>query len=214
MFKKLANRILDNVESVVVREASKAITPHLEKAASGAINAIINEAPTARSTGGATSVHLTKIQSDFKDFHADDAEAIMQTFILELLQIKYCGQEGFEHAKVSDKIILNIGNKGMSRLSDVKVNQIAISDYKKSLNSATITYRISTGFSLGGNRQEKLYEVEYTLQLRDAYGEMKFLKCENCGAPLKEESGECDYCGMKHLRDTISNWVITSVVEK
>ena len=91
---------------------------------------------------------------------------------------------------------------------------MSIADYQKSLNSATLRYRVSVGFDLDERRNEKLYEVEYTLQLRDEYGEQKFLTCQNCGAPLEEASGQCKYCGMKHLRDTISNWVVTDYKEK
>ena len=52
------------------------------------------------------------------------------------------------------------------------------------------------------------------LQLRDDFGAKTFLECQNCGAPLEESNGECKYCGMKHLRDTISNWVVTDVKQK
>lgn len=214
MFKRLADKLLDRAEDVILQEATKALAPHIQDAASGIVDAVINSAPSIRSTGGATSVLLEKIQNDFKDFHADDAEADIQTFVLELIEIKYQGKKNFEKAKVSDKVILNIGSKGYYNLSDIRINQIAISDYKKSKNSATITYRVSIGFKLGGSRREKLYEVEYTLQLRDEYGVAKFLECENCGAPLEESSGECKYCGMKTIRDTISNWFVTSVIEK
>lgn len=214
MFKRLTNKLLDRVEDVVVREATKALAPHIEDAAEGIMNAVFNSAPSIRSTGGATSVYLTKISSDFKDFHADDAEADIQTFLLELLQLQYDERESFERAKVSDKVLMNFEKKqNAGSLRNIKINNIAISNYRKSLNSATITYRASIGFDVQSNRQEKLYEIEYTLQLRDEFGEKAFLECKNCGAPLKEESGECAYCGMKHLRDTISSWVVTDCKE-
>jgi hypothetical protein len=214
MFKKLTNILLDRVEDVVVREATKALTPHIEDAAEGIMNAVFNSGPSIRSTGGATSVCLVQVKSDFKDFHAEDADTDIQTFVLELLQIKYEGKQGFEKAKVSEKVTFNLGDKYSLPLSNVKINNMSIGDYQKSLNSATLKYRVSVGFDVGGLRQEKLYEVEYTLQLRDEFGEHKFLECQNCGAPLEEASGECTYCGMKHMRDTISNWVVTDYKEK
>lgn len=215
MFKRITNRLLNRVEDVVVREAAKALTPHIEDAAEGIMNAVFNSAPSIKSTGGATSVYLTKIRSDFKDFHSDDADADIQTFLFELIQIQYEGKQDFEKAKVSEKVLMNVEKRRCSgTLLNIKINNIAISDYHKSLNSATITYRVSMGFDVDARRCEKLYEIEYTLQLRDEFGEKVFLECKNCGAPLEEESGECTYCGMKHIRDTISNWVVTSYKEK
>lgn len=214
MFKRLANRLINNAENIIVREATKALTPHIEEAASGLINSVINEAPSIRSTGGGTSVYLTKVKSDFKDFHADDADTAIASFVYEMLQIKYGMKESFEKANVSSKVLINNSNKQNGTLSNVKINAMSIADYVKSLNSATIKYRASVGFDVNAQRHEKLYEVEYTLQLRDEYGSQTFLRCQNCNAPLEEESGECKYCGMKHLRDTTSSWVITDYMEK
>lgn len=214
MFKRLANRLLNQAEDVIAREAMKAITPHIQTAAEGVINAVVNSAPNVRSTGGGTSVHLAKIKSDFKDFHAEDADTAIASFIYEMLQITYGQKEDFEKANVSQKIFINTSSRKSGNITNIKINAMSIGDYQKSLNSATIKYRVSTGFDVNGSRFEKLYEVEYTLQLRDEYGEQKFLECKHCGAPLEEESGECKYCGMKHLRDTTSNWVITDYIEK
>ena len=214
MLRRLANRMLNDVERVVAREAAKALAPHIQSATEGLINAVINQAPSIRSTGGATSVYLDKVCSDFKDFHPEDADSDIQTFILELLQLQYEGKANFEKAKVSEKVLLNVNRADKSTLSNIKFNNMAIADYQKSLHSATLKYRASVGFDANRIRQEKLYEIEYTLQLRDDFGEKTFLECKNCGASLEESDGECKYCGVKHLRDTISNWVITDCREK
>ena len=84
MFRKLTNKLLDNVEDVLVREATRALTPHIQDAAEGILNAVVNSAPSVRSTGGATSVYVAKVRSDFKDFHPEDADTDIQTFVLEL----------------------------------------------------------------------------------------------------------------------------------
>ena len=214
MFKKLANQILNQAENVITREAMKAITPHIQTAAEGVVNAVVNSAPNVRSTGGGTSVYLAKVKSDFKDFHAEDADNAIASFIYEMLQITYGMKEDFEKANVSKKIFINTSNKKNGEVANIKINAMSISNYQKSLNSATIYYRVSVGFDVNGSRSEKLYEVEYTLQLRDEYGEQVFLECKHCGAPLEEESGECKYCGMKHLRDTTSSWVIADYTER
>jgi hypothetical protein len=214
MFRRITNRIIDNVEGVIVREATKALTPHIQEAAEGIIDAVANSVPTIRSTGGGTSVYLTKVKQDFKDFHAEDADTDIQTFLLEFLQLKYEGKQDFEKAKVSEKVLINMGDVVNSKLTNIKINHMAVGDYQKSLYSATIKYRVSVGFDLNGSRKEKLYEIEYTLRLRDEYGSQTFLDCQNCGAPLEENNGECTYCGMKHIRDTISSWMVTDIKEK
>lgn len=213
MFKRLANQLLSNVGDVVAREAVKALTPHVQDAVSGVVEAVMDNAPSIRSTGGGTSVYLTKVKSDFKDFHAEDADNAIQTAVIEFIQLQYGVIDGFDKANVSKEFTV-VGDIKKASLSNMKINSMSIGDYQKSLNSATIKYRVSIGFDVNGARQEKLYEMEYTLQLRDEYGEQKFLECQNCGAPLEEASGECKYCGMKHLRDTIESWVVTNIKEK
>lgn len=214
MFKKLANTLLDRAENALVREATKALSPHVDSLVEGAVNAIVNSGPAVRSTGGGTSVYLTKVQSDFKDFHAEDADNAIQTFMLEYLQIIYGQMEKFEKSNVSEKVTFNFGTITKKTLTDIKINQMSIADYIKSLNSATLKYRVSIGFNVNGSREERLYELEYTLQLRDEYGAQTFLECQHCGAPLEESSGECKYCGTKHLRDTTDSWVITNITQK
>lgn len=214
MIRRLGNQILDHVERQVANKAIEVLAPHVDNIVEGVLDAVVNTAPAVKSTGGATQSILAKIQTDFHDFHSSDAQLAIQTFILEYLDVKYQNKSQFEQSNVADDLMMRIGPKATSRLSDIKINQIAISDYKKSLHSATITYRVSIGFNLGGNRREKLYEVLYTLRLRDEYGSKQFLRCEVCDAPLTETSGECKYCGTKHIRDTVENWLITNVIEK
>ncbi len=208
--RQLKNRAIRQAEDALLGE----LAPYAKDIASGLVEAAMDNTPKARSTGGATTMCLEKVQKDFKDFHAEDADTDVKSFILEYLQIKYGGQEGFDKARVSDKVMIDMGDRSHGRLTEIKVNHIAISDYKKSLNSATLRYRVSVGFTLNGQRKEKLYEVEYTLQLRDEYDSAAYLMCKNCGAPLKEADGMCPYCGTKHVRDTISNWVVADVMEK
>ncbi len=208
--KRWKNRLTYQAETALMRELS----PYAKDMVTGIMDAVKDETPAVRSTGGCTSVCLEKVQKDFKDFHAEDANTDIQTFILEYLKIKYSGQQDFVKAKVSDRVLIQIGDRSTGTLSGVKINQIAISDYQKSLDAATLRYRVSVGFQIDSGRKEKLYEVEYTLQLRDEYDTLAYIKCTNCGAPLSETDGTCPYCGMKHVRDTISSWVVTDVLEK
>ncbi len=212
--RRTKDRFMCKTENVVIQQAGDILSPYTKEIAQGIVEAIKDDTPSIRSTGGATSIYLTKVRQDFKDFHAEDADTDIQTFILEFLQIKYGEKKEFKKARVSEKVLIPIGDKMSSTLSKIKINNIAISDYQKSLNSATLRYRVSIGFNVNGERKEKLYEVEYTLQLRDEYDSMAFLQCKNCGAAIKETDGICPYCGTKHIRDTISSWVVSDIKEK
>lgn len=207
------NRFMQKAENAVMKQASDLMGPYAREITQGIVEAIKDDTPSVRTTGGATSVYLAKVQQDFKDFHREDANTDVQTFVLEFLQIKYNGQADFEKAKVSDRVIIPIGDKISATLTNIKINNMAIGDYQKSLNSATLKYRVSVGFNINGERKEKLYEIEYTLQLRNEYDSMALLQCKSCGAPIRESDGICPYCGTKHLRDTIENWVVTDVKE-
>lgn len=211
---KVTRKLISKTDNYITDTTVTMIESCVKKATQEFAKTVIDDTPTIRSTGGATKVHLSEINKDFKDFHEEDADTDIQTFILEYLKIKYCGQNEFEKANVSKRVLINFGDKTKSQLTQIKINGISIYDYKKSLNSATILYRVSVGFDLNGKRNEKLYEVEYTLQLRDNYDALTFIKCSNCGATLDEADGVCKYCGAKHYRDTISNWVVTDIREK
>ena len=136
----------------------------------------------------------------------------MGILISDYLKIRYGEKDVWENSKLKVELTPSILFK--ARLSDIKINNVAISEYNKTLNSATIMYRVSVGYNTNNNRKEELYEVEYTLRLNDEYGALMFLECKTCGAPLKESNGICPYCGTKHMRDTISNWVVTNIIKK
>ena len=90
MFRKLSDRLLDHVEDAIVREATRALSPHINNLASDAMDAIINSAPKVKSTGGATGIYIKNIKRDFQDFHEDDANLAIATFVYEYLEIQ-CG---------------------------------------------------------------------------------------------------------------------------
>jgi hypothetical protein len=160
-----------------------------------------------------TERYQTQIQNDFADFHAEDANNDIQTFIFELFQIKYDGKEHFEKANVSDKVILNVGKRSAAKITRLVIQNMRMVDYQKSLNAATIKYHVSVCYMKNGVQERRAYEVEYTLQLKDEYGAQTYLKCENCGAELTELDGFCTYCGTKNVRDTIMNWAVTNLKE-
>jgi hypothetical protein len=157
--------------------------------------------------------YQSQIQRDFADFHAEDADNDIQTFIFELFQIKYEGKESFEKANVSEKVILNVGKRSAAKITRLVIQSMQMVDYQKSLNSATIKYHVSVGYTKDGFREFKAYEIEYTLQLKDECGAQTYLKCKNCGAELTEHDGICVYCGTRNVRDTIMNWAVTNLKE-
>lgn len=172
------------------------------------------EAAAPKSVGGATSMYLKKIINDFPGFHNQDAEAAIKTFIIEYLNIKYNNQSEFKKSNVNNNILLNINKENKQNISNIKFNGIAIYNYDKTADYATITYRCSFGYDLNNHRQEVRYDIDYTLQLFDNNIAQKAMKCSNCGGTLSTKNGnECPYCGTKVIMDTIMNWYITEVTK-
>lgn len=166
-----------------------------------------------KSVGGATSIYIKQINMDFPDYHNPDAEAAVQTFLLEFLDAKYKGVDNFSKSKISDKLRLNIPKEDGSH-SNVKFNGIAIYDYTKTRNFATVGYRCSLGYDLNGRRVETRFNVDYTLQLESEHGSSASIKCKVCGAVLNSnKDSECPYCGAEIIKDTLMSWVITEVSE-
>ena len=173
-----------------------------------------SDIPEPKSVGGATNLYLKKITKDFPSFHNPDAEAAIRSFIIEYLDIKYGKSSRFKKSKVNKNILFNINKiKGQS-VSNLTFNGIAIYNYEKSIDYATIVYRCSFGYDLNGQRREVRYDIDYTLQLFDNGIAQKAMTCSNCGGVLSiNDNVECPYCGSKIIMDTIMNWYITEMAQ-
>ena len=161
---------------------------------------------------GATSIYLPLVRRDFPDFHNSDAVAAVKTLVCEFLAIRYEGRQSFEKSIVSEGLIAMIDRQPGHTVNDESVHQVAMSNYVKSLECATITYQASVGYLLDGNRVEERYAVEYTMSLRDEYGEKKALICPRCGGAYTSTSQKyCAFCGSGIVRDTVKSWRFTSI---
>ena len=161
---------------------------------------------------GATSIYLPLVRRDFPDFHNSDAVAAVKTLVCEFLAIRYEGRQSFEKSIVSEGLIAMIDRQPGHTVNDESVHQVAMSNYVKSLECATITYQASVGYLLDGNRVEERYAVEYTMSLRDEYGEKKALVCPQCGGAYTSTSQKfCAFCGSGIVRDTVKSWRFTSI---
>lgn len=130
------------------------------------------------------------------------------------MNVKYGNQSNFEKSNINKNIAFNINKTDKQNISNIKFNGIAIYNYIKTMDYATITYRCSFGYDLNGRRQEVRYDIDYTLQLYDNNIAQKALKCNNCGGTLSLKDGNvCPYCGTKVIMDTIMNWYITEVTK-
>lgn len=166
-----------------------------------------------KSIGGSTSMYLKMIEKDFPDYHNPDAENAIRTFLTEYTNIRHGSQNEFKTSKVNDKVLINV-NKGTSgRISNLIFNKIAIYDYKKTREYATVTYRCSLGYDLNGKRIETRYEVDYTLQLLDNETATVATKCPNCGGTYSTTDNCCPYCGAGIIKDTLLTWFITKANE-
>lgn len=201
---------IDNPISAIAPIATIAAVKLAQEAKNGGFDDI---APEVKSIGGATSTLLPKIQRDFPDFHNPDAEEAIKTFVIEYLNIKYGSQQGFIKSKTDKNINYNIQKTTSSTVSNITFNRIAIYDYKKSNDYATITYKVSVGFDRNGKRIETRYELDYTLQLKDDGIHTKTMTCNNCGGPLSTIDTVCPFCDVKIIKDTIMNWMVMKITE-
>ena len=189
-----------------IKQIARTIPKHINMVKD--VAQIIQEAesvPIPKSIGGATNTLLPKIQKDFPDFHNPDAEEAIFTFLSEYLKIQYLQQNDFIKSKIDKNLIYNIQKKSQKTIYDMKINKITIYNYEKTSNYATITYKISMGYTVGEIREEKAYEIKYTLQLKTDEINTQAYKCKNCNAPLSTTDLKCPYCDVDIIRDTIMN---------
>lgn len=170
------------------------------------------EIPEIKSVGGMTSIYLKKISSDFPDFHSPDAEDDIKTFIVEYLNIVYRNQEGFVKSGINNNLIINLNKRDKSVINNIKFNGISIYGYTKTLDYATITYRVSVGYNTDSGRKEERYELKYTYRLKENNLDTKSMRCSNCGGSLETAvDGVCPYCGTVFVKDTIMNWIVSDI---
>lgn len=167
-----------------------------------------------KSIGGATNVYLKQIERDFPDFHNSDAEVALKTFLTEYLGIQYEGKGGFTKSSVDKGIIDLIEKQNNTDIKNIDFNKFSISGYKKSDEYATITYQVSIGYDENQRRIETRYKIDYTLRLANNNIATKAMICPNCGGAIESTSEvKCPYCDTKIIRDTIFNWIFTSIKE-
>ena len=172
------------------------------------------EMPDPKSVGGMTSIYLKEIHKDYPEYHNSDAENEIRDFLNEYLEVKYSGKTEFTKYNKSDKINIYVDKQPKGSLTGIRHNGIAIYNYKKTREYATVTYRASVGFNYNSKRIETRYEVDYTIQLIDDNITSVSLKCPNCGGTYSSlRDTECPYCGAGIIRDTIMNWSITNCKE-
>ena len=169
-------------------------------------------APEPKTVFGATSIYLPQVVHDFPDFHNSDAIAAVKTLIYEYLAIRYEGKLRFMQSVVSEGLLAMVDRDPGHTVTGETVHKAAMSNYVKTRECATITYQASVGYLLDGTPVEERYAVEYTMSLRDEYGEKKALVCPCCGGAYTSTSQTvCAYCGAGIVRDTVKSWRFTSI---
>jgi len=169
--------------------------------------------PVPKSIGGATNTFLEKIKVDFPDFHYPDAVSSITTFLNEYINIQFNNISSYEKSNIDKNIIYNKNKQEYKKIDNFKINNIAIYNYNKSNYYATIYYKASVGFDADGIRNEKAYDIEYTIQLKNDEMATKQYTCDNCGAALSSDNMKCPYCDIDIIRDTIMSWKIMNIKE-
>lgn len=180
----------------------------------------IDNVPEVKTVGGATNILLPQIHNDFPDFHNVDAENDIKSVIKDYISIIHGNKQKFITNTVSTNVSKMVSTKNHGAVSNIVFHRIAIYNYQKTLDYATVTYRCSVGYKLNSKQIETRYEVQYTLQLKDQGVTTQMLKCLNCNAPLDDfdnpknkYNGVCPYCNTKIIRDTIMSWLVSDIKE-
>lgn len=165
-----------------------------------------------KSVGGATQVFLSKIKKDFPQYHNDDAESEIKSVLQSYLYYKYGESDKFDSSLINPEVFRDLKKEYKESISAIKFNSIAIYGYEKSKEYATILYKCSVGFNMSDRRIETRFSIKYTNQLSEHSIASAGMKCPNCGAALSTtEQGNCPYCGVRVIKDTIMNWAITDI---
>lgn len=188
---------------------------------SGDIGTLINAAqeiskePEVKSVSDLTRIYLPKITKDFADFHNTEAVAAVKMFIKEYLDIKYQNKHSFINSNVQPGLETTVNvEPEKSSVNDVLIHKIAIKDYIKTNEYATIFYQASAGYTVNGDKKEERYKIEYTMKLKENGIAEKIMKCDNCGASIDSAEHEtCPYCDVRIIRDTRMSWKFTSVTD-
>jgi hypothetical protein len=132
---------------------------------------------------------------------------MIESFIVELLQVKYEGKNNFETIKVYDRILLDIGKRADSKVMKLNIQAIELTNYTKKNNSAILKYNVQLAFAENGKRMYKSYDVECTCRFKN------IVKCEVCGAELAAHDNFCTSCGTKNTICEALDCMITNVKE-
>lgn len=169
--------------------------------------------PEVKSIGGNTQLYLSRVQKDFPNYHGDSAEFAIENFIKNYVNYIYGNSDNIGE-NVNKNLILKLDKKSKASISNLKINKLAIYNYVKTSDYATVTYRISVGFDVNGKREETRYEVEYTYELARFEDAIDGLVCPNCGGRYDSiNDTKCPFCGALVVKDTYMNWLISSIKE-
>ncbi len=182
-----------------------------------------------KSIGGITELLLPKITRDFKDFNKDVLFGKVKEDIVTILNA-FSNNDKAKIAKDQDLILMReyleevIDEKKEHEIEevyqDIDVGKTAIQGYAKQNGTASITLSSNVSYYYKTNdKNRKTYDdvkksVRIDTEYVYVYDETKWsenrthfsLHCPNCGAPLKDLSGNCAYCTANYEPINLRAW--------
>jgi len=196
-------------------------------------NAKENEYSRVKSIGGITNLVVPNIQKDFNDFNVNNffnkIENDLSCYLSSISKLnkdKIHGDKDFIliREKVENMIDDMIENDIKETYKQIKFNKHAIKSYKKENGAATISTSTSLSYYYNTNKDVKHYtnlkkEARIDCEYVYVYDEDKFnekhehfgLHCPNCGAPLRDLSGNCLYCKIKLEPINLRAWKVSNI---
>ena len=158
---------------------------------------------TPKTLSGTESIHLSQLRKDFPDFNPTLAKTYVRSFVTEYftaMREKRTDLTCFEDTCSRQFIEMMMAEFAAPAYtySQVKIHKIVISDYRKNVDEANVSFQLALQYvSSKNNRlsQEK-YTVTYSYFLETgAQGEMASVICQHCGAPVNSLGTKiCPYC--------------------
>lgn len=172
---------------------------------------------TPLSVSGGDSIYLPRIQKDFPDFHnnifSEKTKAFLTSYFNSLEKreleemLSECSQSVTE-AIASEINDLTSTGKHVA-FDNINFHKIAISNYTKNGDYATIKYQASLEYT-GERLTQTKYEVSFTFMFKNSGQESVSKRCTYCGAPIDETATTCQYCGTVVVRNIEKTWKLSN----
>lgn len=171
---------------------------------------------TPKTLMGMESLHLPKIQKDFKDLNPNELKSLCEQNILTALNAINEKDNRIFNDKVNSWIKQKINNNIV--YENIKIHKTIIERYEKNDSVATIYFQTSLEYFQNNKKVQDRLQTEYIYIIDETKLEKNtkyiVLNCKNCGAPIRNINKHCPYCGSETIDLIKKTWVFNNIKQK